>query len=62
MSYRIEQNDNNIFFILYDIHFFTIKDRSAIIFGEKIKIMKNVPIQAIFTGKINELNSACRRW
>jgi hypothetical protein len=33
MSYRIEQNDNDIFFILYDIwslHFFTIKDRSAI--------------------------------
>ena len=56
MSYRIEQNDNDIFFILYDIrrlHFFTIKDRSAIyVFSEKIKIMKDVPVQAIFTGKI----------
>jgi hypothetical protein len=35
MSYRIEQNDNDIFFIVYDVwrlHFFTIKDRSAIYF------------------------------
>ena len=32
MSYRIEQNDNDIFFILYmkTSFLFTIKDRSAI--------------------------------
>ena len=43
MSYRIEQNDNDIFFILYDIYLV-----------KKIKIMKivPVPVQVIFTGKI----------
>jgi hypothetical protein len=50
MSYRIEQNDNDIFFILYDIYedfiFSLLKTE------EKIKIMKNVLVQAIFTGKI----------
>jgi hypothetical protein len=38
MSYRIEQNDNDIFFILHNIwrlHFFTIKDRSAIYLVKK---------------------------
>ena len=54
MSYRIEQNDNDIFFILYmkTSFLFTIKDRSAIYLVKKIKITKNVPVQVIFTGKI----------
>jgi hypothetical protein len=53
MSYRIEQNDNDIFFILYmkTSFLFTIKDRSAIYLVKKIKITKNVPVQVIFTGK-----------
>ena len=33
----MEQDDNDIFFILYD---------------NIMKIMKNVPVQAIFTGQI----------
>ena len=37
MSSRMEQDDNDIFFILYD---------------NIMKIMKNVPVQAIFTGNI----------
>jgi hypothetical protein len=39
MSYRIEQNDNDIFFILYEIwrlDFSTIKDRSAIYLVKKL--------------------------
>jgi hypothetical protein len=33
------------------VFFFTIKDRSAIYLVKKLKIMKNVPVQPIFTGK-----------
>jgi hypothetical protein len=52
MSYRIEQNDNDIFFILYmkTSFLFTIKDRSAKYLVKK-KITKNVPVQVILTGK-----------
>ena len=54
MSYRIEQNDNDIFFILYmkTSFLFTIKDRSATYLVKKNKITKNVPAQVISTGKI----------
>ena len=40
MSLRIEQNDNDIFFILYmkTSFLFTIKDKSAIYLVKKIKI------------------------
>jgi hypothetical protein len=46
MSYRIEQNDNDIFFILYDIwrlHFFTIK----VIWNAKIIIFSFLKISDI---------------
>jgi hypothetical protein len=54
MSYRIEQNNNDIFFILYmkTSFLFTIKDRSAAYLMKKNKITKNVPVQVISTGKI----------
>ena len=54
MSYRIEQNNNDIFFILYmkTSFLFTIKDRSATYLMKKNKITKNVPVQVISTGKI----------
>ena len=45
MSYRIEQNDNDIFFILY--HFFTIKERSAI-YLVKNKNNEKCPSQSNF--------------
>ena len=55
MSYRIEQNDNDIFFISYGIYedfiCLLLKTVQCYIFSEKIKIMKNVTVQAIFTGK-----------
>ena len=55
MSYRFEQNDNYIFFILYDEDFiFSLLKTEVLytVFSEKIKIMKNFPVQANFTGKI----------
>ena len=54
MSYRIEQNNNDIFFILYmkTSFLFTIKDGSATYLMKKNKITKNVPVQVISTGKI----------
>ena len=54
MSYRIEQNDNDIFIISYmkTSFLFTIKDRSATYLVKKNKITKNVPVQVISTGKI----------
>ena len=54
MSYRIEQNDNDIFFILIYMKtsfLFTIERQKCYIFSEKIKITKNVPVHVIFTGK-----------
>ena len=54
MSYRIEQNDNDIFFILYmkTSFLFTIKDRSAIYLVKNKNNRKNFPVQVIFTGEI----------
>ena len=52
MAYRIEQNDNDIFFILYeDFIFVHFSRQKCYIFSKKIKITKNVPVQVIFTGK-----------
>ena len=51
MSYRIEQNDNDIFFIWYmKTSFFHLKTEVLYIQWEK-KIMKNAPVQVIFTDK-----------
>ena len=49
MSYRIEENDNDIFFILYmkTSFVFTIKDK-CYIFSEKIKITKKCPSPSNF--------------
>jgi hypothetical protein len=53
MSYIIEQNDSDIFFISYDIwklhFFFTIKDRSA------MYLVKNVPVYEDYNSSYEEL-------
>ena len=57
MSYRTEQNDNDIFFILYDTciyedFIFSLLKTEVLYIERKNKNNEKCQVQAIFTGKI----------